>query len=70
MKRVQLKALKGKKKTEVNYLPPLPFGETEETLENERLYLLKEMKKKNNERTINEKLDIFGIFDKLESLSL
>ncbi|KAI7789835.1 hypothetical protein IRJ41_007412 [Triplophysa rosa] len=45
------------KKAEVNYLPPLPFGETEETLEKERLNLLKEIKKKNNERAINEKME-------------
>lgn len=34
-----------------------PFGETEETLEKERLDLLKEIKKKNNERAINEKME-------------
>ncbi|KAK0151964.1 hypothetical protein N1851_006663 [Merluccius polli] len=51
-----LKGFKMPKKAEVNYLPPLPFGETEETLEKERLDLLKEIKKKNNERAINEKL--------------
>ncbi|KAL4008579.1 hypothetical protein ACER0C_002431 [Sarotherodon galilaeus] len=52
-----LKGFKRAKKAEVNYLPPLPFGETEETLEMERLDLLKEMKKKNNERAINEKME-------------
>ncbi|XP_019205875.1 uncharacterized protein LOC102075923 [Oreochromis niloticus] len=51
-----LKGFKRAKKAEVNYLPPLPFGETEETLEMERLDLLKEMKK-NNERAINEKME-------------
>ncbi|RXN38553.1 sterile alpha motif domain-containing 3-like protein [Labeo rohita] len=52
-----LKGFKRAKKAEVNYLPPLPFGETEETLEKERLDLLKEIKKKNNERAINEKME-------------
>ncbi|XP_076743239.1 uncharacterized protein LOC143419755 [Maylandia zebra] len=52
-----LKGFKRAKKAEVNYLPPLPFGETEETLEMDRLDLLKEMKKKNNERAINEKME-------------
>lgn len=51
-----LKGFKRAKKAEVNYLPPLPFGETEETLEKERLDQLKEMKK-NNERAINEKME-------------
>ena len=52
-----LKGFKRPKKAEVNYLPPLPFGETEETLEKERLDLLKEIKKKNNERAIKEKME-------------
>ncbi|XP_051272765.1 uncharacterized protein LOC127372883 [Dicentrarchus labrax] len=52
-----LKGFKRPKKAEVNYLPPLPFGETEETLEKERLDLLKEIKKKNNERAVNEKME-------------
>ncbi|CAI5669380.1 unnamed protein product [Oreochromis niloticus] len=55
--RAKLRGFKRAKKAEVNYLPPLPFGETEETLEMERLDLLKEMKKKNNERAINEKME-------------
>lgn len=38
------KGIKRPKKAEVNYLPPLPFGETEETLERERLDLLMEKK--------------------------
>lgn len=51
------KGIKRPKKAEVNYLPPLPLGETEETLEKERLDLLKEIKKKNNEKMINEKME-------------
>lgn len=52
-----LKGIKRPKKAEVNYLPPLPFGETKETLEKERLDLLKETNKRNNERAINEKME-------------
>lgn len=51
-----LKGIKRPKKAEVNYLLPLPFGETEETLK-ERLDLLVEVKKKNNGRIIDEKME-------------
>ncbi|XP_041804801.1 uncharacterized protein LOC121614792 [Chelmon rostratus] len=51
------KGIKRPKKAEVNYLPPLPLGETEETVEKERLDLLKEIKKKNNGKIINEKME-------------
>ncbi|KAL7826197.1 hypothetical protein SRHO_G00339350 [Serrasalmus rhombeus] len=50
------KGIKRPKKAEVNYLPPHPFGETEESLEMERLDLLSEVKKKHNEKNINEKM--------------
>lgn len=52
-----VKGFKRPRKAEVNYLPPLPFGETEDSLEKERLDLLKEIKKKNNERAIYEKME-------------
>lgn len=51
------KGIKRQKKAEVNYLPPLSLGQTEETLEKERLDLLKEIKKKNNGKIINEKME-------------
>lgn len=51
------KGIKRPKKAEVNYLPPLPSGETEDTLEKERLDLLREIKKKNNEKIIDEKME-------------
>ncbi|XP_029923227.1 uncharacterized protein LOC115370376 [Myripristis murdjan] len=50
------KNLKKAKKSEVNYLPPHPLGETDETLEKERVELLYEYKKRDNDRTISEKM--------------
>ncbi|XP_019207840.1 sterile alpha motif domain-containing protein 3 isoform X3 [Oreochromis niloticus] len=50
------KNLKKPRKAEVNYLPPNPQGETEESLEKERLQLLDEVKKRNNYRIISEKM--------------
>lgn len=44
--KVSSKGIKRPKKAEVNYLPPLPLGDTEDTLEKERLNLLEEMKRK------------------------
>ncbi|XP_034052381.1 uncharacterized protein LOC117532895 [Gymnodraco acuticeps] len=51
------KGIKRPKKAEVNYLPLLPFGETKDTLEKERVELLTEVKKKNNEKIVAEKMD-------------
>lgn len=51
------KGIKRPKKAEVNYLPPLPIGDTEDTLEKERVDMLQEIKKKNNERVISEKME-------------
>lgn len=48
--------VKKPKKAEVNYLPPYPTGETKETLENERVQLIEETKKKDNSKVINEKM--------------
>lgn len=50
------KSLKRAKKSEVNYLPPHPQGETDETLEKERIELLYEYKKRDNTKIINEKM--------------
>lgn len=50
------KNIKRPKKAEVNYLPPHPLGETEESLEKERLDLLGEIKKKNNDKVIGGKM--------------
>ncbi|KAJ8375573.1 hypothetical protein SKAU_G00061530 [Synaphobranchus kaupii] len=48
--------LKKAKKSEVNYLPPHPTGETDATLEKERVELLYEYKKRDNNKLINEKM--------------
>ena len=50
------KNVKKPKKAEVNYLPPHPVGENQDSLENDRLELINEMKKKNNEKIITEKM--------------
>ncbi|KAL6481005.1 hypothetical protein MHYP_G00090850 [Metynnis hypsauchen] len=59
-KRAQEKAaaknVKKPRKAEVNYLPPHPQGETEESLEQVRLDLLSEVKKRNNSNIISEKM--------------
>ncbi|XP_076869961.1 uncharacterized protein LOC143521224 isoform X1 [Brachyhypopomus gauderio] len=48
--------IKKPRKAEVNFLPCLPKGETTESLEKERVTLLNEVKKKNNEAVIREKM--------------
>ncbi|XP_051802070.1 sterile alpha motif domain-containing protein 3-like [Acanthochromis polyacanthus] len=50
------KNVKKPKKSEVNYLPPHPHGETEESLECERVELLNEVKKRDNSQIISEKM--------------
>lgn len=50
------KNVKKPKKAEVNYLPPHPVGENQDSLEKDRLALISEMKKKNNEKIITEKM--------------
>lgn len=54
--RAPAKGIKRPKRAEVNYLPPHPSGETEESLEMKRLDLLSEVKKKHNEKNISEKM--------------
>ncbi|XP_041841785.1 uncharacterized protein LOC121640158 isoform X3 [Melanotaenia boesemani] len=53
---VPSKNVKKPKKAEVNYLPPHPTGESQDTLEQERLELLDEVKKKNNAKIITDKM--------------
>jgi len=48
--------IKKPKRAEVNFLPPHPQGETEESLENERVVLLNEVKMRNNYQIICEKM--------------
>ena len=50
------KKVKKAKKSETNYLPPHPEGETDESLEMERVELLLESKKKDNKKVISEKM--------------
>ncbi|XP_029989343.1 uncharacterized protein LOC115418930 [Sphaeramia orbicularis] len=48
--------IKKPRKAEVNFLPSLPGGETRESLEDERVALLTEVKKRNNEAVVREKM--------------
>lgn len=50
------KNIKKPRKAEVNYLPPHPPGETEGSLDHERVELLDEVKKRNNRQVISEKM--------------
>ncbi|KAF6726478.1 Sterile alpha motif domain-containing protein 3, partial [Oryzias melastigma] len=50
------KNIKKPRKAEVNYLPPHPQGETESSLEQERVELLTEVKKRNNSQVIKTKM--------------
>ncbi|KAI9542025.1 hypothetical protein NQZ68_025159 [Dissostichus eleginoides] len=49
--------VKKPKKAEVNYCPLLLRGETKESLENERLALLTEVQKRNNQVVVKEKME-------------
>ena len=60
------KGIKRPNKAEVNYLPPLSFGETGDTLERERIDLLNEIKKKNNDKIIGEKMERSFSYRRLE----
>ncbi|XP_051996479.1 uncharacterized protein LOC127653727 [Xyrauchen texanus] len=48
--------IKKPRKAEVNYIPLHPKGETTESLENERIALLSELKKRDNEVVIKKKM--------------
>lgn len=48
--------IKKPKKAEVNFFPSLPSGETTDSLEEERVALLTEVKKRNNEAVIKQKM--------------
>lgn len=60
------RGIKRPKKAEVNCLPPLPTGETEDSFEKERVVLLKELTKKNNEKIISEKIEKSFLYQRLE----
>ncbi|KAJ8279101.1 hypothetical protein COCON_G00061670 [Conger conger] len=63
------KNCKRPKKAEVNYLPPHPSGETSNSLEMERQELLNEVKKKNNNKVIEEKMSKTFSMRRLEVVS-
>lgn len=48
--------MKKAKKSGVNYFPPPPQGESDETLEEDRVELLYECKKRGNNKVIIEKM--------------
>ena len=50
------KSVKKPRKAEVNYLPPYPAGENEESQEQERIQLLTEVTKRYNSIVIKEKM--------------
>uniref|UniRef100_A0A087X808 Uncharacterized protein n=1 Tax=Poecilia formosa TaxID=48698 RepID=A0A087X808_POEFO len=50
------KNVKKPRKAEINFLPPYPAGEDEESQEQERILLLTEVKKKDNNALIKEKM--------------
>lgn len=50
------KSIKKPWKAEVNYLPPYPAGEDEESQEQERIQLLTEVRKRDNNKLIKEKM--------------
>lgn len=63
------KNCKKPKRAEVNYLPPHPDGETDNSLEMERQELLLEVKKKNNDQVIKEKMAKTFSYRRLEVIS-
>lgn len=48
--------VKKPRKAEVNFCPPYPAGETQDSLEGERVSLLSEVKKRHNNAVIKEKM--------------
>ncbi|XP_062412434.1 uncharacterized protein LOC134102365 [Sardina pilchardus] len=50
------RSVKKPRKAEVNYLPPYPAGENEESQEQERIQLLTEVRKRDNSKVIKEKM--------------
>lgn len=62
--------MKKAKKAEVNYLPPHPVGENQESLEKERLELINEVKKKGNVKIVTEKMSKTFSTQRLEVATL
>ncbi|XP_030586383.1 uncharacterized protein LOC115781106 isoform X2 [Archocentrus centrarchus] len=59
-------AIKKPRRSEVNYCPPYPTGETEETLETLRVELKMEVKKRNGKETVHRKMDKTFSYRRLE----
>lgn len=55
--RTSANQVKKARRAEVNYCPDYPTGQSQETLEEERLSLLSEVTKRNNQQVIKEKMD-------------
>lgn len=49
--------VKKPRRAEVNYCPNYPTGQSKESLEDERLALLSEVTKSNNQQVVNEKME-------------
>ena len=63
------KNCKKPKRAEVNFLPPHPSGETNDSLERDRQELLNEVKKNNNAKLIKEKMANTFSYRRLEVVS-
>ncbi|KAM7370536.1 hypothetical protein PAMP_010072 [Pampus punctatissimus] len=63
------KKCKKPKRAEVNFLPPQPSGETDDSLERDRQELLNEVKKNNNAKLIKEKMANTFSYRRLEVVS-
>ncbi|CAL8242066.1 unnamed protein product [Merluccius merluccius] len=63
------KNCKKPKRAEVNFLPPYPSGETNDSLERDRQELLNEVKKKDNAKLIKEKMANTFSYRRLEVVS-
>lgn len=63
------KKCKKPKRAEVNFLPPHPSGETNDSLERDRQELLNEVKKSNNAKLIKEKMANTFSYRRLEVVS-
>lgn len=59
-------AIKKPRRSEVNYCPPYPTGESEESLEKLRVELVTDVKKRNNIETVHRKMDRTFSYRRLE----
>ncbi|KAL0191994.1 hypothetical protein M9458_010290, partial [Cirrhinus mrigala] len=64
------KNVKKPRKAEVNYLPPYPAGENQDSLDQERVQLLTEVKKRDNAVVVKEKMSKTFAFRRHEVVEL